>query len=365
MTTQLFHQPSEIASEQFLGPFSVLVNEDGGVVAEAKFRFGYQHRDIERLVRKLNFAQAMSYSDRIDYLAAPFCNFVFAQAVESLGKMELPQKSNYARVILLELSRIFSHLYAIGGIARAAGHHPIFQFSIREREKISNLFEMFCGSRLGFGAICIGGVVADTTDGWLFQVEKALKEILLFLEEVEEYLLLNPLFLGRLRGLMVLPSEYAERHGVTGVNLRASGVDVDLRRTIPVAAYKEIEIPRAQVETNGDALSRFLLRLAEVRQSEAIIRAAVAKIPGGNFRILTGPGIFLPNGMITSRVEGPRGELGVFLIGTGESRPASVKFFTPSSMVIELLPEISCGVCVEDLFLGIHSLDVSISEVDR
>jgi NADH-quinone oxidoreductase subunit D len=365
MTTRLLRQPSEIAAEQLLGPFSVCIDEDGGVVSHAKFKFGYQHRDIEGLLKKLNFAQAMSYSDRVDYLAAPFCNFVFAQAVEKLGQMELPPKSHYARVILLELSRIFSHLYTVGGLAHAAGHAPIFQFSVREREKISNLFEMFCGSRLGFGAICIGGVVADTTDGWLFQVEKAMKEILLFLEEAEEYLLINPLFVGRLRGLMTLSGAQAANYGISGVNLRASGSDIDLRKTSPCAAYSDIAIPAIEVSREGDALTRLRLRLAEIRQSEGIIRAAVAKIPTGNFRILTGPGIFLPAGSVTSRVEGPRGELGLFLVGSGENRAATAKFFTPSCGVVELLPEISRGVCVEDLFVGIHSLDISISEVDR
>ncbi len=365
MTTALLYQPYEVTVEQQLGPFGVSVEEDGGVVADAVYRFGYQKRGIEKIFERINFSQGISYCDRIDYLAAPFCNFVFAQTVEQLGKMELPPKAHYGRVVLLELSRIFSHLYFVGNIARAAGHEPIFNFSVREREKISNLFEMFCGSRLGFGAICIGGIAADTTDGWLFQVERVLREVTTFLSEVDEYLLMNPLFLGRLTNLMTITPEQAESGGVTGPNLRASGVNVDLRRTCPSAAYESLDIKESAVIRRGDAHSRFLLRLEEIRQSESIIRAAIGRIPAGNFRMLMGPNIFLPKGMATARVEGPRGELGMFLVGGGENRPLRAKFFTPSCAVAELLPELSRGACVEDLFLGIHSLDISVSEVDR
>lgn len=365
MTTRLSFSPHEITAEQCLGPFALSVDEDGGVVERAKFNFGYQCRNIEKVFERINFAQGISYCDRIDYLAAPFCNFVYAQAVEQLGAMSLPPKADYGRVVLLELSRIYSHLYCVGNIARTAGHEPIFNFSIREREKISNLFEMFCGSRLGFGAICIGGIAADITDGWLFQVERVLREILAFLIEVDEYLLLNPLFLGRLTNLMVLKRDIAESCGVTGPNLRACGSSVDLRRSHPVAAYGALEITETKGFESGDALSRFLIRLAEIKQSEAIIRAAIVRIPAGNFRILTGPNIFLPSGMAVAKVEGPRGELGVFLVSGGENRPLRAKYFTPSCAVAELLPALSSGACLDDLFLGLQSLDLSISEIDR
>lgn len=365
MSTRLEFGAPRISQILGPGPFSMTVDEDGGVVSGVKLRFGYEHRGIERIATKLSIVQNHAYSDRVDYHCAPSCNFAYAQAVERLGNMEVPERADRIRVLLLELGRIFSHLIFVGKMARVADYTPLEQFSVREKDRISDLFEMYCGSRLGFGSICIGGVPTDATAGWMHRIERALFEVQDFLEEAEEYFAANPYVKKRMKGLAAVSSAAAGSSGFTGVNARASGVGADLRRSAPYAGYRTVSLPALEAGTAGDAWSRFLYRLGEIRQSSEIILGVINSLPQGNHRIATGPGIFLPEGFTVSRVEGPRGEFGVLLVSSGRETPARVHYFSPSRAVAEMLPGALTGVPVEDLFLALQSFDMSVSEVDR
>ncbi len=365
MSTRLEFSAAHLSQTLGPGPFSLVLQEDGGVVAGAVFEFGFEHRGIEKIAPKISVVQNHSYSDRVDYLSAAACNFAYAQAVERLGNMDLPARGGKIRVLLLELSRIFNHLVFIGKMAKVAGHYPIEQFAVRERDRVSDLFEMYCGSRLGFGSICIGGVPADATAGWMHKIERALFDIQDFLEEVDEYLVQNPYFRNRMIGLSKVTSDMAESFGFTGVNARASGLSRDLRRSAPYSGYVSLQIPPLDTEPGGDAWSRFCCRLKEIRQSSELILSAINSLPEGNYRIATGPGIFLPEGFAVSRVESPRGEFGALLFSSGREAPSRVHYFTPSRNVAVRLPELLRGVPVEDVFLAIQSFDLSVSEVDR
>ncbi|NUM87657.1 MAG: hypothetical protein HUU37_00495 [Bdellovibrionales bacterium] len=365
MSTRLEYGASKISQILGPGPFSMTVDEDGGVISRAEFRFGYEHRGIERIAEKLSIVQNHAYSDRVDYHSAASCNFSYAQAVERLGNMDLPERAERIRVLLLELNRIFSHLIFVGKMARVAGHTPIAQFSVREKDRISDLFEMYCGSRLGFGSVCIGGVPSDATAGWMHKIERALFDVQDFLEEVEEYLARNPYFRRRMEGLAPVSYESAEEFGFSGVNARASGVGRDLRRSNPYSGYKLVQLAAMEAEARGDAWSRFNYRLKEIHQSSEMILGVINSLPQGNHRISTGPGIFLPEGFAVSRVESPRGEFGALLVSSGKETPARVHYFTPSRNVAERLPELLSGVPVEDVFLALQSFDLCASEVDR
>ncbi|RYZ97345.1 MAG: hypothetical protein EOP11_22170, partial [Proteobacteria bacterium] len=306
MATGLNYSPIHLASTQGLGAFGLHIEEDGGLVSSARMDVGFGRRNIEGISLQLPLAQALNYADRLDCFSAPAYNFALATAFESLLGLEVPERAQFTRLVLLELNRISSHLHFYANLARVAGQQPLTNHCLREREKFSDIFEMYCGSRLGFGAISLGGVFADATDGWFFRIEKAITSLKEFVPDLRGTLLEHPFFTERARGLGMISKETAERANLLGPNGRASGRDgIDERSVRPYSAYPACAgdaaaIPGAVTpgidvqRTQGDVLARSAIRVDEMLGSASLIENCFRKIPGGNHRIRVGMDVAPP-----------------------------------------------------------------------
>lgn len=369
MATGLNYSPVHLASTQGLGAFGLHVEEDGGLVSSARMEVGFGRRNIEGISLQLPLSQALSYADRLDCFSAPAYNYTLATCFESLLGLEIPERANYIRLILLELNRISSHLHFYANLARVVGQQPLTNHCLREREKFSDIFEMYCGSRLGFGAVSLGGVFAEATDGWFFRIEKAISSLKEFVPDLRGTLLDHPFFVERARGLGVITREMAEKANLLGPNGRASGRErIDERKTRPYCAYQALGLDHPGIDeksTEGDVLARSSVRLHEMMGSAGLIEQCFRRIPAGNHRIRVGMDVAPPPGQALAAVEGPRGTIFTLAETNSRPQPINVRFTPPSTMAAQLIPELLLGLQVEDVFLLIHSLDVSFSEVDR
>jgi NADH-quinone oxidoreductase subunit D len=366
VATRLTFSPAHLAGTHGLGAFGLELEEDGGLVAGAQITVGYGRRNIEKTSILLPLSQALNYADRIDFLGAPAYNCALASSFEQLLDLEVPERAHHIRLVLLELNRINSHLQFYANLARVVGQLPLMNHCLRERERFSDILEMYCGSRLGFGAICVGGVVADATDGWFFRIEKAIRAVREFLPELDELLLSHPFFMERSRGLATITADEALKWGLLGPNARASGVhSIDDRRTRAYGSYKNASFSDLVSMGGGDTLARASIRAAEILESARLIEDAFRTIPSGNYSIRVGMEVSPAPGRAASSVEGPRGAITVFSESSGGNCSANVRFFPPSAMAVQRLLSLLRGIQVEDAFLVIHSLDISFSEVDK
>lgn len=364
MATVIEFPPLDMASTMGLGAFGMSLEEDGGVVSKATLSIGMGRREIEAMSASLPMVLAVSYSDRVDFLAAPAYNCVASTCYESLLGIEVPQRAHFIRTILMEINRIFSHLDYFSRIAKVSGQLSLMNYCLREKERFSDLFEMYCGSRIGFGSICIGGVREDASDGWLFRIEKALRSAGALLADVDTLLLSHPHFKERSVGLLSISKQEAGVWSMSGPNAKASGKNADLRARRPYSAYSQLRIePPAGFSPYGDAWSRVQYRMAEVVQSIAVVEECFGKIPSGNHRIRVGVDVNLPEGRAFHVVEGPRGQIGLLVDSSSEG--VTVKYFTPSAVMMRVLPELLTGLMVDDVLVAVQSLDISISEVDK
>ncbi len=353
-------------SSSTVGPFVLKTQVNGQLIQSAEIDLGYCHRGIEQCFEKVPYMVGLVYSDKVDYLSAPACNLAFALAVEKLGGIRVPLKADFIRVILLELSRIVSHLNYISQVSLCVGSKNIHHFSLREREKYLDIFEMYCGSRIPFGSICIGGVRNNMSEGLLHRIEKTLCDTESFLLELDNILVKNPIFYERLTGLAILSPEKVKEHGITGANARCSGGELDIRKAKTYAAYSDLFVPiHWTKKQDGDCFDRFLYRFREIQQSIAIIRQGASRIPPGNFFVSIGMDFCPPRGGAYAEVESARGALGVFVSSDGSSKPARVKFSTPSFFMLKFLPQVLLKEALEDAPLIIHNFDISMSEVER
>jgi len=367
MATKLDYSSVYLAGSQGLGAFGLELEEDGGLVAAARISVGYGRREIEATAVKLPLAQALNYADRLDFLASPAYNCALSTAFEQLIELEVPERAQHIRLILLELNRISSHLQFYVNLSRVVGQNPLLNHCLRERERFSDILEMYCGSRLGFGAVCLGGVVSDATDGWFFRIEKAISAVRDFLPELDQLLLSHPFFVERTRDLAMISASDAAAWNVTGTNARASGlISRDERIERPYGAYRGNPVPALTFsQVSGDVNARCRIRASEILQSAKIIESSFQKIPSGNHRIRVGMEVSPPPGKAVATLEGPRGEITVVAETSGGHCPSNVRFFGPSAMAVQLLPRLLRGAQIEDVFLAIQSLDISFSEVDK
>jgi len=352
-----------------IGPFRVKIATDGEMVLTGLPDVGYLHRGLEKIAERMTWTGFMPYTDRIDYLSAIHCNHVYALAVESLAKIIVPERAECIRVIASELNRVASHLLSIGYIAKQLGADTAFMFALRDREKINNLFEMLCGGRLTFSYLRIGGVAADVTEGFIEKTYEFADYLLPKLKEYNDLLSNNQIFIGRLANVGVIPTAYAIDCGLSGPNLRASGVKIDLRKTRPYSGYHkydfEVCIGKGELGTLGDSFDRFIVRVREIENSVSILKQALDSLPEGEF-IAPVPRVFKPpKGEAYASVESSRGTLGVYIKSNGEKYPNRVKFRTPSFSVLNLFPGIVENVLLSDVSTVIGSLDIMVSEVDR
>ena len=355
------------------GVFRAILNLEGETVAGVDAVIGYLHRCHEKLSETLTYAQYPSIASKTDYVAAMTSEFAYVLAAEEIGKIEVPKRGQYLRVICAELQRIASHLLWLGtwcmdmGGALGGGA-TIFLYCIRERELILDLFESLVGARLLYGFYQIGGTRYDIPDGWAVKCHETVDLIDSRIDEYEQMLQQNAFFLARAKGVGTISRELAEDVGISGPLLRGSGVGWDLRRNAPYSSYGDFDF-RVPVETAGDCYARYRVRMAEFRQAITIIRQALDKLPAGPISsrpaLKSVAQIRIPKGEAYARVEGPRGEVGTYMISDGSAKPYRMKWRGASFSNLAILPHIIPGHKVADVVAIMGSVDPVFGEVDR
>lgn len=351
------------------GVLRFLVKADGEVIRAVVPDVGYLHRSIEKIAEKVGYHGFMPYTDRVDYLAAMFCNQGWAMACEKAAGIEVPKRAEYLRVIAAEFNRIASHLISVGSMAMDIGANTPFTHALREREKINDLLEALCGARLTYNYMCIGGVTWDMPPGF---EERALDFIERFeplIDEFNDLISYNKIYTERLAGVAAASAQDAINYNLVGPNLRGSGVRFDLRRDLPYSIYPELEfdipVGRGEVGTVGDCFDRYIVRVLEMKESCRILRQCFAQIPDGPVLAKVPRKFKPPAGEVYVRVESARGDMGWYLVSDGSEMPYRVKIRTGSFTAMGMIDKLSRGIMIADLVAVIASLDVIAPEVDR
>jgi len=358
------------------GVLRIQLHLDGEKIVKAVPYPGYLHRGVEKLCEELTWVQIPTIVDKNDYVAPMFNEQAIVMAFESLLKVEVPARAQWLRSALGELQRVASHLLWLGTMAldlggALGGGSTTFIYCLRERELILDVFEALTGSRFHYNTHTIGGNRHDLPAGWAATAQAALDRIASRVPEYEELTIHNRLFVERMRGVGVVSPELALELGLSGPNLRASGVDHDLRRDAPYQAYSNVSVQVA-LASEGDCLARARVRLAELRESLRLARIFVDGIPAGP--IIAGRATKLPGqfkiaaGQTYVAMESPRGELGTFVVaggGEGNTSPYRLKIRAPSFHAISALPYILPGHTLSDAVAILGSLDPIMGEVDR
>jgi len=355
------------------GVFRAILTLEGEKVVAVDAVIGYLHRCHEKLSETLTYAQYPSIASKTDYVAAMTSELAYVSAAERLAKIDVPKRAQYLRVLVAELQRVASHCLWLGtwcmdmGGALGGGA-TVFLYCIRERELVLDLFESLTGARLLYGFHQVGGVRYDMPEGWAGECRKTVDLIEQRLLEYEGLLESNAFFQMRTRGVGVISRELAEDVGIGGPLLRASGVAFDLRRAQPYSSYEDFDF-KVPVETAGDCYARYQVRMVEFRESIKIVRQVLDGLPEGP--ISSRPGlksvaqVRVPKGEMYTRVEGPRGEVGCYLIGDGGAKPYRMKWRGASFSNLAVLPYIIPGHQVADVVAIMGSVDPVFGEVDR
>jgi NADH-quinone oxidoreductase subunit D len=351
------------------GVLRFVVRADGEVMKEAIPDIGYLHRSIEKIAEKVGWHGFMPYTDRVDYVAAMFCNQGWAMAAEKLAGVEVPKRAEYCRVIAAELNRIQSHLLSVGSMGMDIGASTPFTHAIREREYINDLIEELCGARLTFNYMRIGGVAWDLPAGWS---EKALAYIERFEPLIDEYNALisyNKIYTERLAGVATITAEEAIDFNLVGPNLRGSGVAYDVRRDEPYSIYPELDfaipVGRGEIGALGDCFDRYIVRMDEMKESCKIIRQCLKQIPGGPVVAKVPRNFKPPAGDCYVRVESARGDMGWYVVSDGTAFPYRCKIRTGSFSAISMIQKVSRNLMIADLIAVIASFDLVAPEIDR
>ncbi len=352
------------------GVINLVVETDGEVIRRAIPDVGYLHRSLEKIGEKCTYNGYMPYTDRIDYVAAMFANEGYARVVERLLELEVPRQAEYCRVLACELNRIGSHLVAVGTMATDVGAVTPLLFAVREREYVNDLLEELCGARLTYNYFRIGGVSAPVPEGWFAKVTRFLDHFEPFIVEFDRLLTGNEIYVKRLAGIATITGPEAIAFGLVGPNLRASGVDWDLRRDMPYGAYPdfdfEIPVGRGVRGEVGDCYDRFVVRVEEMAESCKILRQAMAQYPEeGPFMAKVPKKIKPKAGEAQSRVESARGEMAYYVVSDGSEKPYRVRARTGSFTAMTIVEKVSKGLMIQDLIAFFASIDVVAPEIDR
>ena len=340
------------------------IKMEGEVIVEAIPDVGYLHRGTEKLTETKDYSQIVHLTDRMDYIAAMNNNAGYVMAVEKLMEQEVPERAEFIRVIVCELNRIASHLLFFGTYGVDMGAVTPFLYGFREREPILDLFEKLCGARLTYSYMRIGGVAEDLPAGFVEECTDFLKYFRVKLDEYDDLLTYNPIFMDRTQGIGVMSAEQAVAYGITGPMLRASGVPYDLRKDEPYSVYDrfDFEVPVTQ---NGDCWDRYYVRMREMRESCRIVEQALDQLPPGPHQAKT-PRIIKPQkGEVYVEIENPRGQLGYYLVSQGEPSPYRLHVRGPSFINLQVLPDLLRGLKIGDVVAILGSVDIVLGEVDR
>lgn len=371
------------------GVLRLILEMDGEIITKGTPDIGYLHRGDEKIAENMHYNQFIPYTDRLDYLAPIANNVAYALAVEKLMGWTLPARGQAIRVICCELARISSHLLGIGCFGMDCGAMTVFLYTFTEREKIYNLVELLSGARFTTSYTRVGGQTRDLPDGFLDLLNKFLSEIPGVIDEVDNLLSKNRIFVDRTKDIGTISKEDAISFGMTGPNLRASGVDHDLRKKHPYLGYEqyEFDVPIGSV---GDCYDRYTVRMEEMRQSIKILHQVIKTLPGGpinvtdakNFPppkttvltkmeelihhfIVHTEGIDAPAGEIYFGHENPKGELGFYIYSKGGGTPHRLKIRSPSFCNLSILAKILPGHMMSDVVAILGSLDFVMGECDR
>ncbi|HYF62333.1 MAG TPA: NADH dehydrogenase (quinone) subunit D [Herpetosiphonaceae bacterium] len=374
------------------GVLRLSVEMAGETVVNLAPDVGFLHTGIEKTMETKTYTKSIVLTDRIDYLSPLNNNYAYCSAVEKLMQLEVPERAEVVRVLMLELTRINSHLVWLGTHALDLAAMSVFFYCIREREYILDIFELVSGARMMTSYFRIGGLAWDTPKDFIPTVEQFLDYFLPQIDGYEDLLTNNPIWHQRTRGVGVISGEDAIALGLTGANLRASGVDWDLRKTIPYGTYETYDF-NVPVGRNGDIFDRYLCRVQEMRESVKIARQAVERLKGldgasyvtpnrkvapppkseitysmesliHHFKLWT-EGFRPPVGSAYVGTESARGEFGCYVVSDGTPKPWRVHFRSPSFISLQALPHMAKGRLMADLVGMIASLDPVLGEVDR
>jgi NADH-quinone oxidoreductase subunit D len=372
------------------GVLRVILELYGEVVVKAEPVIGYLHTGIEKSCEAKTYSQAITLTDRLDYLAPLSNNLCYCLAVEKLLGLEVPKRAQYVRVLLTELTRIASHLVWLGTHAIDLGAMSVFLYSFREREEIMKIFEYVSGQRMMTSYFRIGGLALEPPPGWLDRVRRVVEALPAHVDEYEDLLTHNRIWLARTQGVGVISAADAVALGASGPMLRGSGVAYDVRKAFPYSCYEEFDFD-VPTQTAGDCYARYLVRVAEIRESLKIVRQAMNKVPAEgriqaeapgvvppsreemktsiegliyHFKIYT-EGFAPPPGEVYQVIESPRGELGFFVVSDGSAKPYRVKVRAPSFVNLQSLPRLCEGRLIADVVACIGTTDIVLGEVDR
>ena len=346
------------------GVLRVILKLDGEKVLGTECIIGYLHRGVEKIAENRTYTMFNPYVDRMDYVAAVSNGLGYCEAVEKLLAVEAPPRAQYIRVIMTELCRIASHQVWLGTHALDIGAlTPVF-YAFRDREEILKIFEKYCGARLTTHAFRIGGCIYETYEGFEQDVRVFCEKFLPKLDEYEELLTTNRIWVSRTKGIGILNAEDCIALGVTGPVLRASGVEWDLRKKQPYECYSQFQfdIPTG---LNGDTYDRYLVRIQEMRQAVRILQQAIEDIPSGPIMAKVPKVIKPAPGEMYHSIEAPKGELGYYIVSDGSTQPYRVRVRPPSFVNLQALDKMVRGMLIADVVAVIGTLDIVLGEVDR
>ena len=371
------------------GVLRIVLELDGEIITKADADIGYLHRGDEKIAESMQYNQFVPYTDRLDYLAPLANNVAYALAVEKLMDWTLPPRGQAIRVLCCELARISSHLLGVGAYAMDIGAMSVFLYTFKHREVVYNLSEQLTGARFTTSYTRIGGMTHDMPEGFGGQVRDFISGLLTSLDEVDKLLTRNPIWLDRTRDVGIITKEEAIAYGLTGPNLRGSGVDHDLRKAHPYLGYEqyEFDVPIGSV---GDCYDRYLVRMEEMRQSVRILTQVLDRMPSGPIHvtdpknilpaktdvmtkmeelihqfIITTQGIDAPVGEIYFGAENPKGELGFYINSKGGGVPYRMKIRAPSFANLSIMPKLLPGHYLSDVSAILGSIDFVMADVDR
>ncbi|MGA1235549.1 MAG: NADH dehydrogenase (quinone) subunit D [Limisphaerales bacterium] len=373
------------------GVLRLILELDGDVILSANPEIGYLHRGDEKIAENMTYNQFVPYTDRLDYLSPLANNVAYALAVEKLMGItdQLPPRCQYIRVICCELARISSHLLGIGCFAMDVGAMTVFLHTFTEREKIYNFSEALTGARLTTSYTRIGGLSRDLPEGWTDSIRRFCDEVLSTIDDVDQLLTRNRIWVDRVKNVGIISREDAIGYGLTGHNLRGSGVNYDVRRAQPYLVYDQLEfdVPLGEV---GDCYDRYLVRMEEMRQSVRILRQCLDQLPGGPINVPDGKivlppknkvltsmeelihqfmlvtqGVNAPAGEVYFGAENPKGELGFYICSRGGGTPHRLKIRAPSFVNLSILPKLLPGCMISDVVSILGSFDFVMGECDR
>ncbi len=373
------------------GVLRLVLELDGEIITRVAPDIGYLHRGDEKIAENMTYTQFIPYTDRLDYLAPLSNNVAYVLAVEKLLGIDqkLPPRCQYIRVICCELARVSAHLLGLGCYAMDCGALTVFMYTFTEREKVYTLIEALTGARFTTSYTRIGGLARDLPAGWTDQLRVFLDGVGVTFDEIDTLLTRNRIFVDRTKGVGVLPKDLAIDYGVTGANLRGSGVEYDLRKAHPYLVYPELEF-EVPVGSVGDCYDRYLVRMEEMRQSVRLLHQCLDKLPTGPINVADGKyvlppkqkvltrmeelihqfmlvteGVNAPAGEVYFGAENPKGELGFYICSKGGGTPHRLKIRSPSFVSISVLPYLLRGRLISDVMPIIGSLDFVMGECDR